>query len=139
MSAERLYTPEVLALATTLASWPWDPTMPLLGEARSRSCGSSLELGLSLDEAGKVAKVGLRARACAIGQAAAAIFASGVVGRDGRQIDMAASSLALWLAKGGPQPDWPGIGVLASARAVPGRHEAIMLAWNAARDLLPSK
>ena len=77
MSAERLYTAQVLGLATQLAAWPWDEALPLQGAGRSRSCGSSLELGLGLDDHGRIARLGLRAQACAIGQAAAAIFAEG--------------------------------------------------------------
>lgn len=138
MSAEKLYTAQVLGLATQLAAWPWDESLPLRGSTRSRSCGSSLELGLGLDEEGRVARLGLRAQACAIGQAAAAIFASGARGRDGAAIRAAAEALAAWLAGDAPMPDWPGLDALSAAQAVPGRHGAIMLAWNAARDLLPS-
>ena len=138
MSAEKLYTPQVLALATQLAAWPWDESLPLKGAARSRSCGSSLELGLALDGQGRIARIALRAQACAIGQAAAAIFTAGAQGRDAAAIHRAAEAMAGWLADGAAMPDWPGLDALAPARAVPGRHGAIMLAWNAARDLLPT-
>lgn len=139
MSAERLYTAQVLGLATQLAAWPWDEALPLQGAGRSRSCGSSLELGLGLDDHGRIARLGLRAQACAIGQAAAAIFAEGARGRDAAAIHAAAEALAAWLAGEAPMPDWPGLDALAAAQAVPGRHGAIMLAWNAARDLLPTR
>lgn len=138
MSADRLYTAEVLGLATQLASWPWDDSLPLKGAARSRSCGSSLDLGLALDEQGRIARLAIRSRACAIGQAAAAIFAGGASGHDGEAIHAAAEALAGWLSGSVEMPDWPGLEALAAARVVPGRHGAIMLAWNAARDLLPS-
>lgn len=138
MSAERLYTAQVLGLATQLAAWPWDEGLPLRGASRSRSCGSSLELALELDGQGRIARIGLRAQACAIGQAAAAIFAGGAQGLDGGAVRGAAEELATWLAGAGAMPDWPGLDALAAAQAVPGRHGAIMLAWNAARDLLPS-
>lgn len=138
MSAEKLYTAEVLGLATQLAAWPWDASLPLKGSARSRSCGSSLELGLGLDGQGCIARVAIRAQACAIGQAAAAIFAAGAQGRDPAEIDTATGALAGWLAGSADMPDWPGLEALAAAQAVPGRHGAIMLAWNAARDLLSS-
>ena len=138
MSAEKLYTAQVLGLATQLAAWPWDDSLPLKGAARSRSCGSLLELGLGLDRQGLIARVGLRTQACAIGQAAAAIFASGARGRDGPAIHAAARALSAWLAGAGAMPEWPGLEALSAARTVPGRHGAIMLAWNAAHDLLPS-
>ena len=138
MSAEKLYTEQVLGLATQLAAWPWDEDLPLQGSARSRSCGSSLELGLALDRQGRITRLGLRTQACAIGQAAAAIFAGGAQGRDGAAIHAAADALTGWLAGEEAMPNWPGLEALSAARSVPGRHGAIMLAWNAARDLLPS-
>jgi len=77
-----LYTREVLALATSLSQWPLDPGMPLSGAARSPTCGSAIALSLATDHAGAIAKIGLKAQACAIGQASAAIFAAAAAGRD---------------------------------------------------------
>lgn len=138
MSAAVLYTPEVLALATSLAAWRWDDALPLKGEARSKSCGSTIALGLALDDAGKIERIGLRSQACAIGQAAAAIFAQGASGRNASDIERAAQEISTWLKDGGTMPDWPGLGTIARARDYPARHSAIMLAWNAARDVLSS-
>ena len=137
-SAAKLYTPEVLGLATGLAAWPWDETLPLQGQARSKSCGSTLSLGLSLDTARRIERIALRAQACAIGQAAAAIFAAAAVGRDARQIAEADEAIARWLAGEGALPDWPGLAAIAAARDYPARHGAIRLAWQAARQLLPT-
>lgn len=138
MATAALYTPEVLALATSLAAWPWDDALPLQTEARSRSCGSTIALGLGLDRSGRIARLGLRSRACAIGQAAAAIFAGGAIGRDGPAIAAATDALHAWLNGEGGLPDWPGLVAIAAARDYPGRYGAILLAWNAARDLLPT-
>lgn len=138
MSATVLYTPEVLGLATSLAAYPWDDALPLKGQARSNACGSTIALALSLDAESKVERVALRSQACAIGQAAAAIFAAAAPGRSAAEIDRAAEAMAQWLAGEGKLPDWPGIEAIAAARDYPARHGAIMLAWQAARDLLPS-
>lgn len=136
--AAALYTPQVLALATGLALWPWDDALPLQGSARSQSCGSTLALGLATDAAGRIAQIGVRAQACAIGQAAAAIFAQSAVGKSPADIEAAAAGLSKWLGGGGPRPDWPGFELLEPARAYPARHGAIRLAWQAARELLPT-
>jgi NifU-like protein involved in Fe-S cluster formation len=80
MSAAKLYTPQVLALATGLAGYPFDPKAALLGEARSPTCGSSIKLSLAVDAAGVITTVGLTAHACAIGQASAMVFAEGALG-----------------------------------------------------------
>jgi NifU-like protein involved in Fe-S cluster formation len=135
-SAIRLYTPEVLSLATAVASYPLGDDLPLRGNARSQSCGSTLEIGLSLEE-GQIARVGLRSHACAIGQAAAAIFAAGAAGLTPAEIAAAERQVAAWLA-GGSLPDWPGITAIAAAAGYPGRHAAVLLPWRAASSALPS-
>ena len=137
-SATVLYTPQVLALATSLAALPLDETLPLQTTTRSKSCGSTLTLGLATGPDGAIARVGLKAHACAIGQAAAAIFAQGAPGRSPADIAKAEAGLADWLSGTGAQPDWPGLELLAAARAYPARHGAIKLAWMAARELLPT-
>jgi NifU-like protein involved in Fe-S cluster formation len=135
-SATALYTPEVLALATGLARYPLGNHLALRGSARSQSCGSTLEVGLALNS-GRISSVGLRTHACAIGQAAAAIFAEAAVGRTPSEIVAAEREVAEWLA-GGPLPTWPGIATIAAAAAYPARRGAVLLPWRAALSALPS-
>ena len=138
MATAALYTPEVLGLATSLSDFPWSGGFSLQGEARSKSCGSSLSLGLTTDDAGRISGIGLKSQACAIGQAAAAIFANAACGRTAAEIHGASEAIERWLAGTGDMPDWPGLTAIAPARDYPGRHGAILLAWKAARDILPS-
>lgn len=137
-SAARLYSPEVLALATSLANWPLTADLPLTGNARSPACGSTLTVALALDDHGRVARIGLKAQACAIGQAAAAIFASHAAGADRAAIARTLAALEGWLTASGPQPDWPGLVAIAPARDFPGRHGAMLLPWRAALEALPT-
>lgn len=139
MSAAKLYTPEVLALATGLSEYGWNDGMPLKAEARSRSCGSSIQLGLSLDGQGRIETVAVKSHACAIGQAAASIFARSASGRTLEEIGEAGRSIEAWLAGDSGAPDWPGFEAIAAARDYPARHAAIMLAWKAASELLPTR
>ena len=132
----RLYTPEILALAVSLAQNPLGPGLPLRGSARSRTCGSELELGLALDGDGRIADLGMTVKACAIGQAAAALFASGARGSSARDIDSALEGLVAWLEGKGAVPPWPGLGALEQARDYPARHGAILLPWKAAQAAL---
>lgn len=127
-----LYTPAVLAAATGLAAYPWDPALPLQGEARSRSCGSTVAIALAVDAMGRITRVGLRPHACAIGQAAAHAFAAAAPGRDRAAIAAARAAIGQWLAGTAPLPDWPGLAVIAAAQAYPSRHGAVVLAWDAA-------
>jgi len=93
-------------------------------------------MGMMLDAQGKVASIGVKPHACAVGQAAAALFSQNAAGLDRTDIQAARQALATWLTDDGPQPDWPGIALLEPARAYPARHGAILLAWDAALDAL---
>ena len=75
MSAAQLYTPELLAAAVELAHYPPLDNAPLHGEAQSPTCGSRVAMDLSLNQSGKIERVGLRVAACAVGQGSAAVFA----------------------------------------------------------------
>lgn len=134
-----LYTPEILAAAIELAGFAWDDALPLVGTARSPACGSSVALGLALDDNGGIAGIGIRPHACAIGQAAASLFVRHAAGRDRAQITKAREAIARWLAGEAAVPDWPGILLLDRARAYPARHGAILLAWDAALDAMAQR
>lgn len=136
MSAEKLYTPEMLAAAVELAHFPPIENATLHGEARSVSCGSTLALDLMQDAKGRVEGIGLRVRACAVGQASAAIFGRHIAGMTGADLLEARSAMLLWLKEDGPLPSWPDIELIAAAKDYPGRHGAMLLPWNAAADAL---
>lgn len=128
----KLYTPELLALAVELADYPLNSQLPLTGEARSRSCGSSLEVSLSLNSSDQIEDIGMRVTACAVGQAAAAIFAGSAKGTTPEQLTTTLSQIDLWLSGQGELPDWRGLTALTPARDHAGRHGAILLPWKAA-------
>lgn len=130
-----LYSPRLLALATSLADHPLDAALPLQSEARSRSCGSTVSFAASLDSGARIERFGLQATACAVGQASAALFAAHAAGRSLQDIERALATLEEWL-EGGAPPDWPGIEAIAPALPYPARHQAILLAWRAAREAL---
>ena len=130
-SVATLYTPEVLALATSLAGVRLDDTLMLRGDARSASCGSTLTVGLALDSEGRIARVGLAAQACAIGQASAAIMAADAIGKSSGDFARAEGAIAAWLAGNSAMPDWPQLSILAAAKEFPARHGAILLGWRA--------
>lgn len=138
MSAEKLYTTEMLAAAMELADYAPLEKPDLYGSARSESCGSSLELTMVLGPHGVVERIGMRVHACAVGQASAAVFARHAKGRTAAQIQATRGELAQWLNSEGAAPDWPGLGLIAPARAYRGRHGAMLLPWNAAIAALSS-
>ena len=138
MSARQLYTPQLLAAAVELAGWPPRPDAPLHGAARSPACGSTLALDIMPDGAGGIGALGMRVRACAVGQAAAAVFARHASGQDLPAIAATLAALETWLKGEGAQPDWPDLALIAPARAFPGRHGAMLLPWRAAVEALSS-
>lgn len=128
----RLYSPDILALAINLADYPLSRPFTHHSVLRSRSCGSEIEIGLDEGDDGTVSSLGLRVTACAIGQAAAAIFANGGKGRTAEQIGQSTRAIELWLTGESAEPCWPGFAVLHKVKPFTGRHEALLLPWRAA-------
>lgn len=130
-----LYNIEILRLA---ASAPFDARLDApMGsvEKRSRLCGSEVAVDIDLDAAGRVAAVGMRVRACAFGQASAALLGAHIAGRTAGELAEARDQLAAWLAGArADAPDWPGMDVLAPALPHSARHAAIRLAFEAAAE-----
>lgn len=135
----KLYSPALLGLATSLAHYPLTDDLPLRAEARSRSCGSVMTLGMLLDHQGLITRVGVKVSACAIGQASAALLAQAAGGTTPVAVRLTAESISAWLAGNGTLPQWPGIEMLAPALDHPGRHGALLLPWNAAVAALSSE
>ena len=132
-----LYSREILALAVALAGFPRLEASSHSGELRAPLCGSRVALDLDVGRDGHISRVGLGVEACALGQAAATLFARGAVGKS--RTDMAAGhrALAAWLGGAADTlPDWPDIIVLAPARHYPARHAAILLPFALADQLI---
>jgi len=138
MSAEKLYTPQMLAAAVELAGWPALENAPYHGAARAPTCGSTLAMDLTLDNDGRIERVGLRVRACAVGQAAAAVFARHASGYDQQQLQAVHDRFAAWLEEEAPAPEWPDLELIAPARDYRARHGAMLLPWKAALAALSS-
>ena len=136
--AVRLYTPELLAAAVELAQYPPLGAAALHGEARAKTCGSTLTLDLITLPDGRIDRLGMRVRACAVGQASAALFARHAPGLKQGEIEAAHDAMTVWLAHNAPQPDWPGLDLIAPARDYPARHGAMLLPWKAAMAALSS-
>lgn len=139
MAADALYSSALLGLAVELARYPLDEQANVRGSARSRTCGSAIDLSVILDPSERIERTGMRVSACAVGQAAAAIFARGAAGRNAADLNRARQSVLTWLEGAGDLPPWPGFDLLEPARPHRGRHAAILLPWNAALDALSRK
>ncbi|MEP0392671.1 MAG: iron-sulfur cluster assembly scaffold protein [Erythrobacter sp.] len=142
-SANALYTPTLLALATQLADFPLDKEFGFRAEVRSRTCGSTIEIGVDLDADRCVTRLGMQVSACAIGQSSAAIMVAGAKGRSAQEIVEVHKAIETWLDAVGPDdeplPHWPGFDALTPAWEHKGRHSALLLAWTAITQALSSE
>ena len=127
-----LYNTAILRLAASIPHHVRLTAPHATVERRSPICGSRVTVDVALGDDGRVAEVGLLVRACALGQAAAALLAQNIVGRTPAELAEASGALTAWLAKEGETPAWPGLDVLAPTRDYPARHASIRLAFEAA-------
>jgi len=104
------------------------------GSAKKRSplCGSSVVVDVTV-KAGRISRFGQDVKACALGQAAAAIVGAQAVGLTRADIELARDQLSAMLKEDGPTPDAPfdGFEVLRPARDFKNRHPSILLALEA--------
>ncbi|WP_230480619.1 iron-sulfur cluster assembly scaffold protein [Sphingomonas sp. Leaf21] len=128
-----LYNAEILRLTTAI---PHDQrlTDPMASvERRSPICGSRVTVDVNLGADGRVSEVGMLIRACALGQASAALLSAHVVGRNASELAKARDELSAWLAGDRTDaPEWPGLAVFAPAVPYSARHPSIRLAFEAA-------
>lgn len=138
-TSTKLYSPRLLALSAELFDVPFDETLPLVTEARSRTCGSTIKLGLALDAQGAVSRIGMQVSACTVGQSSAAILARGINGIDAAGLIGTTKAIDAWLAGSADLPAWPELDALAPAQSHLGRHGALLLPWKAAVQALSSR
>ena len=102
---------------------------------RSRLCGSTVTIDVTMDPEDRVADLGFDVHACSLGSAATAILAKHAVGSDAGTLAAVREAVRSMLdgAEEIEVPDgWDDIAVLAPARDTRSRHSAIMIAFDAA-------
>lgn len=103
----------------------------------ARLCGSTLDLDLSMSE-GAISMIGLEVQACALGQAAASVFAREAIGAKPEDILTGRDNLKAMLKEGVKIPSgrFEALQVLAPAKDYPARHGSILLAFEAAAEAI---
>ena len=130
--SDALYNTEILRLAASTASASRLAAPQGSAIKVSPVCGSKITADVDLDADGRIRRFGQDVRACALGQAAAALVAAHVVGQDGETLVTARTELADWLAaRREAAPAWPGMAIFAPARPHRARHPSILLAFDA--------
>lgn len=131
----KLYSGRILALAADI---PHLGRLPApTGSARKRSplCGSMVTVDLVLKD-GQITDFAQDVKACALGQASAAILGSVILGCSLAELRVARDTLHAMLKDNGPVPAAPfqDYEVLIPAREYKNRHASILLALDAACD-----
>jgi NifU-like protein involved in Fe-S cluster formation len=124
----KLYSARILALAADI---PHHGRLAApQGSARRRSplCGSTVTADVMVQD-GRVTGFAQDVKACALGQASAAVLGGAVIGRSLPELQAARDALVAMLKDGGPVPLVPfdGYEVLLPAREYRNRHASILL------------
>lgn len=130
-----LYSGRILALAADIPHLGRLPAPEVSIRKRSPLCGSTITVDLVLQD-GRIAEFAQDVKACALGQASAAVLGQVVIGRSRAEIDGARAELHAMLKQGGDVPAAPfeGFEVLLPAREFKNRHASIMLALDATAE-----
>lgn len=127
-----LYSARILALAADIPHHGRLPSPQASTRRRSALCGSTVTVDVVVKD-GRVAEFAQDVKACALGQASAAILGAVVMGRSLTELQAALAQLRTMLKDAGPVPDDPfqGYEVLVPAREYKNRHPSILLALEA--------
>lgn len=130
-----LYSQKILELTTQIPHQ--EPINGQSAKARSPICGSEITVTLRVED-GQIAAFSQDVRACALGQASAAIFGQAVIGRNPSEIAQLYDALKSFLEKQAnpPSPPFEGYEILAPAQNYKHRHPAILLVVEASLQAL---
>ena len=133
----RLYSERILALAADIPHLGRLPEPQGTARKRSPLCGSVVTVDVVLQD-GRVAAFAQDVKACALGQAAAAILGAVAPGRSRAEVEAARAALRAMLKEGAPPPAAPFdvFEVLVPAREYKNRHASILLAIDALAEAM---
>jgi NifU-like protein involved in Fe-S cluster formation len=128
----KLYSARILALAADIPHHGRLPAPQATARRRSPLCGSTVTADVVVRD-GRIAEFAQDVKACALGQAAAAVLGQAAIGRSLPELQAARDALRVMLKEGGPVPAAPfaGYEVLLPARDYKNRHASILLALEA--------
>ena len=133
----KLYSGRILALAADIPRTGRLDAPSASVTRRSPLCGSTVTVDVRTEH-GRIADFAQDVKACALGQAAAAVVGANILGRTRAEVETARDQLAAMLAGTGPAPDAPfdALDVLLPARDFKNRHKSILLALEATAEAM---
>jgi len=128
----KLYSGRILELAADMPRTARLEAPSATARKRSPLCGSTVTVDVTVED-GIITDYGQDVKACALGQASAAVVGANIVGCTRDQVETARNQLSDMLKSGGPAPDAPftELEVLSPAKDYKNRHASIMLALDA--------
>ena len=131
---DALYSDRILKLA---ANMPWAGRLAApqgTAERVAKLCGSTVVVDVVLDDQDRVADFAQDVRACALGQACAAIVGEAVIGASVEELEAARDQLKAMLKDAGPPPTgrFAGLAILQTVRDYPARHASTLIPLEAA-------
>lgn len=134
-----LYSAKILGLAANMPRAGRLAAPDASSEKVAKLCGSRIVVDVVLKE-GKVADFAQDVKACALGQAAAAILGEHVIGADLQEIETALGQFRAMLKAGGSPPTgrFKDLAVLEPVKDYAPRHASTLLAFEAAADAVRS-
>lgn len=133
----KLYSTRILGLAADIPHHTRLSEPDATVRKRAPLCGSTVTVDVSVED-GRISAFGQDVKACALGQAAAAVTGSAVIGLTLAEVQTARDDLRAMLKDGGPVPTAPfdGFEVLEPARDYKNRHASILLSVEATAEAL---
>ena len=129
-----LYSSRILTLAANMPRAGRLNAPDATATRTARLCGSTITVDLNLDDKGRVVDFAQDVRACALGQAAAAVLGDRIIGAAPEDIEAARLALVKLLKAEGPAPEgrFADLAILAAVKDYPARHASTLLAFEAA-------
>lgn len=133
----KLYSARILALAADIPHLGQLEAPQASVQKRAPLCGSTVRVDVEMTD-GKLSAMAQDVKACALGQAAAAVVGAAALGATQAQIDSARDQLKAMLKGGDALPDAPfdGFEVLQPASAYKNRHASILLSIEALSEAM---
>lgn len=133
----KLYSQRILALAADIPHRGRLEAPQASIRKRAPLCGSTVTVDLDM-EGGRITRFGQDVKACALGQAAAALMGAEIVGRTRAEVEAVRDQLRAMLRDGATPPGAPfhGYEVLEPARDYRNRHASILLSLEATAEAM---
>ena len=133
----KLYSQRILALAADMPRIARLDAPDATAKRRAPLCGSTVTVDVVLRD-GRIADFAQDVKACALGQASAAVVGAHVVGLRPDEVRRGREELFAMLKAQGPVPAAPfdGLDVLQPAAEYKNRHASILLAFDATLEAL---